>query len=223
VVGAERPKLPPFRPVLLEPDEIRRVLAAFTDPRLRTVFLTVTLTGMRCSELQELRWKHVNLLEQTLRVVDAKSEEGWRLIAIPPTLVTALEERYQQTPFKGDEERVFTSRTGSNWWIDRYGPAFRKALAAAGVTKQPRRLHDGRHGALTAMAANSSSPVAIQHVAGHASMQTTRKYIHLAGTVFPEEAAKLEARQLSTQLSTHLTPSDPTSEDRDGSESGLET
>jgi integrase len=38
--GAERPKLPPFRPQILEPVEVARVAKAFTDEQARTVFLT---------------------------------------------------------------------------------------------------------------------------------------------------------------------------------------
>jgi hypothetical protein len=48
-------------------------------------------------------------------------------------------------------------------------------------------------------------------------MSTTKTYLHLAGTVFPDEAARLEDRllggQLSTQLSTHLSEPEPTSAD----------
>jgi len=223
VEGCERPKLPPFDQVLLEPHEIARTAEAFTDPMFRTVFLTVTLTGLRCSELQGLRWRDVSLTERTLRVVKSKSESGRRLVAIPPTLALELEQHYQRTTFKGDDERVFTSRTGGMYWVERYGGprgAFRKALKAAGVDKQPRRLHDARHGALTAMAAGSSSGVAIMHVTGHASMATTQKYLHLAGTVFPEDAAKLEARQLSTEPSTGLSEPEVISHVPTAAESG---
>jgi integrase len=115
---------------------------------------------------------------------------------------------------------VFTSRTGGKYWVERYGPAFKKALKAAGVTKQPRRLHDGRHGALTGMAASGSSPVAIMHVAGHASMSTTKKYLHLAGTIFRDDAERLEARQLSTNLSTDLSERQRISDDPTMAESG---
>ncbi len=47
------------------------------------MFLTFMLTGLRRSELHALRWGHVNLVEGTLRVVESKSEEGERLIALP--------------------------------------------------------------------------------------------------------------------------------------------
>jgi integrase len=98
---------------------------------------------------------------------------------------------------------VFVSCTGSKYWVDRYRPAFRKALEAAGIDRQVRPLHDARHGALTAMASNEAAAVTLMTVAGHTSMATTKKYLHLAGTVFHEEAAALEARKLSPKLSTN--------------------
>jgi hypothetical protein len=48
--------------------------------------------------------------------------------------------------------------------------------------------------ALTNEAASGSSPIALMAKAGHSNMKTTRIYLHLAGTVFPEEAAALERR-----------------------------
>jgi hypothetical protein len=58
------------------------------------------------------------------------------------------------------------------------------------------------------MAKTGASPIAVMTTAGHASMATTKKYLHLAGSVFREEAARLEERLgLSTELSTDLSAS----------------
>jgi hypothetical protein len=65
------------------------------------------------------------------------------------------------------------------------------------------------------MAATGASPIAVMTTAGHASMQTTKRYLHLAGTAFHEEAAALEERLgLSTKGSTNLSAPEVTSEDR---------
>jgi hypothetical protein len=69
------------------------------------------------------------------------------------------------------------------------------------------------------MASNGAAAVTLMTVAGHASMATTKKYLHLAGTVFHEEAAVLEARQLSTELSTDLSAPDVISGDWNGLDS----
>jgi hypothetical protein len=68
--------------------------------------------------------------------------------------------------------------------------------------------------AITNDAIAGANPVALMTKAGHASMATTRRYLRLAGTVFPEEEAALEGRLLgglSTPSSTHLSAPQPTS------------
>ena len=61
VASVRRPKIERNRWRILEPQEVPRVAAAFSDARARRVFLTLVLTGIRRFELQALRWRHVNL------------------------------------------------------------------------------------------------------------------------------------------------------------------
>lgn len=63
-----------------------------------------------------------------------------------------------------------------------------------------RPFHDLRHSALTNEAASGSGPIALMSKAGHSDMKTTRIYLHLAGTVFPDEAAALERRLLGASV-----------------------
>ena len=160
----------------------------------------MTLTGLRKFELQGLRWQHVNLLDATLRVETSKTKEGERLIALSPGLADALAEHYAQTTFKADDNYVFGHPERGPMLCEKwYAVAFRKALAAAGITDYVRPFHDARHAALTNLAAAGVSPMAIMGIAGHRSMATTRQYVHLAGVVFRDEAALLEQRLLGVQ------------------------
>jgi hypothetical protein len=47
VIGSERPKAKPLKRRILEPDEVRRVAAPFTDKQARAAFLTLHLTRLR--------------------------------------------------------------------------------------------------------------------------------------------------------------------------------
>jgi integrase len=200
VVGIERPKTRRRRWRILQPQEVGRVANAFTDDRARRLFLTLMLTGLRRFELQGLRWRDVNLLEATLRVVESKSEEGERLVALPPTLAGELAAHYQQSAYRSDIDYVFGHPTrGSRLEHEWYAGEFRKALAAAGITDYVGPFHDARHAALTNMAATGASPIAVMATAGHRSMQTTKQYLHLAGVVFRDESAALEQRLLGTE------------------------
>ena len=200
VASVERPKVQRRRWRILQPAEVGRVAAGFTDERARRVFLTLMLTGLRRFELQALRWQDVNMLEATLRVVESKSEEGERLIALAPILARELEAHYQTSAYRAGTDFVFAHPTrGSRLEHEWYAGAFRAALRAAGITEHVRPFHDARHAALTNMAATGASPIAVMATAGHRSMQTTKQYVHLAGVVFRDESAALEQRLLGVQ------------------------
>jgi integrase len=202
---AERPKLPPFRPQILEPVEVARVAKAFTDEQARAIFLTLVLTGLRRHELQNLRWRDVDLVESVLRVCKSKSEEGIRSIALTKTLAEELWQQRRRSNFQGDDELVFCHPArGTIYRAETFKEALTAALKAAGVDKQPRPFHDLRHTAITNDAAAGSSPIAVMAKAGHANMTTTKRYLHLAGVVFRDEADALERRLLglSTEAST---------------------
>jgi integrase len=197
--GAEHPKLARRRWRILEPAEVARVLKAFEDEQARAVFMTLVLTGIRRHELQALRWGDVDLLDGVLRVRASKTEEGIRSIALSPALVAALEAHYQRTAFKGDGEFLFCHpERGTRYSEKRFAEQFRAALKDAKVEGYVRPFHDLRHTALTNEAAAGSSPIALMAKAGHSDMKTTRIYLHLAGTVFRDEAEALERRLLGS-------------------------
>jgi integrase len=216
--GAERPKVKRRDWRILQPAEVARVAKAFTDDQARVVFLTLVLTGVRRSELQALRWRDVDLLEGVLRVRESKSESGRRSIALPPILADALTAHYRRSSFKGDDERVFCHpERGTQDQAEGFSEALTAALAAAGVEAKLRPFHDLRHASLTNGAAAGESPIALMTRAGHAKVSTTKQYLHLVGTVVPNEAARLEQRLLGGETfypaPTHLSAPEPISAD----------
>ena len=216
--SAERPKVESRRWRILEPAEVARVAKAFIDDQARAVFLVLILTGVRRSELQALQWRDVDLLEGVLRVRKSKSEAGERSIALSPMLREVLSDRFQQTVFRGNDEFVFCHpERGTIYRAERFREALSAALTAAGVEAHLRPFHDLRHASLTNGAAAGESPIALMTRAGHSNMATTRIYLHLAGTVFHDEAQRLEDRLLgggsSTQSSTHMRAPEPVSDD----------
>lgn len=78
------------------------------------------------------------------------------------------------------------------WWNEHW----KKALMKTGIEGYVRLFQDARQSSLTHHAAAGSNPNAIMATAGHASMATTRRYLHLAGVVFKDEADALERRLL---------------------------
>ena len=110
-----------------------RVAKAFTDQQDRVVFLTLMLTAIRRHELQGLRWRDIDLIENRLRVTDSKTEQGIRSIAISPGLAEELWGHRRRTRYQGDDEFVFTSPTGRQFPASTYAEQFRAALNRVGI------------------------------------------------------------------------------------------
>jgi integrase len=126
----------------------------------------------------------------------------WRIlepieVALPKRLMDELAEHWQRSAFRGDEELVFPHpERGTLYRADVFRAALSAALAAAGVDGRVRPFHDLRHTAITNDAASGSNPIAVMTKAGHSDMKTTKRYMHLAGVVFRDEAERLEKRLL---------------------------
>ena len=111
------------------------------------------------------------------------------------------------TPYRSDDDLVFCDpKRGTALEDEWYRQEFLAALAEAGVEGRIRAFHDMRHTALTNLAATGASRIAVLATAGHRSMQTKKGYLHLAGTVFPDDAANLERRMLGVQSSGTKSP-----------------
>jgi len=206
--GAERPRVRqrPWR--ILRPTEVARVARAIdelvgeaTDEErpwrqlAKVAFLTLAMTGLRRHELQALRWRDVDLVENVLRVVDSKTEDGIRSIAIPTVLAEELWQHRRRSHYQGDDERVFCHPDrGTLYRPERWKQTFEPALRRAGIPDYVRPFHDMRHTAITNDAAAGSSPIAVMTKAGHSDMRITQRYVHLAGVVFRDEAQRLEER-----------------------------
>ena len=117
--------------------------------------------------------------------------------AIPPRLQAELADHYRRTAFKGSDERIFCHpERGTTYRGNKFRNALEQAMSAAEVEGTVRPFHDLRHSAITHDAASGSSAISVMTKAGHRNMATTRTYLHLAGTVFRDEAERLEARLL---------------------------
>jgi integrase len=173
----------------------------------RAIFVVTIGVGLRRAETLGLRWRSVALADPdgpVLRVSETwtanrqdtpKSAAGRRTIALGERIASLLFEHRSWSAFDGNDELVFPNpRTGHPFDVHRHAELFRGALARAGVKGYVRPFHDSRHACLTHAAAAGTDPYALQTRAGHSSMQTTQRYVHLAGQLYREEAVKLEER-----------------------------
>jgi site-specific recombinase XerD len=169
--------------------EDEELLLANAAPHLRDILICALDTGMRRSEMFELRWKDVDLKKSALRVVKSKTGKA-REIPIGDRLLIVL--KRLRTSQSGDH--VFISpKTGEK--LTKVDTAFRRALERSGIKHRGYRLHDCRHSFASRLIEQGESPFTVQELLGHSSIRTTQRYAHPGAQSKRDAIKKLAARR----------------------------
>lgn len=166
-------------------------------------------TGMRWGEIAGLHVQRLDLPRKTVRVVEVatrrgavkahpKSKMSHRTLPLTDRLVTELEplvkgKQGADLVFTADPKAARTHEHStlmidySNWRRRVWDPA-RKTVPAPSPT-----FHDLRHSFCSRLAAGGVDIVTIQRMAGHESLRTTQRYMHLAPGADDRVRAVLEA------------------------------
>ena len=140
------------------------------------------LTGCRRSEIQKLRWEHVDLNAGELQLIDSKT--GGRTVPLSPSAVRLL----ASLPREDDNPWVIVGRKRGAHLTDLEYP-WRRIRARAGLHDV--RIHDLRHSfASRALALGEGLPM-IGKLLGHTQVQTTARYAHLARDTMKVSAARI--------------------------------
>ncbi|WP_385910571.1 tyrosine-type recombinase/integrase [Terrabacter sp. GCM10028922] len=158
--------------------------AAIRDARLADLLLVAGWTGLRWSELREVRVR--DFVEVPLPVllvsraapegVDIKRTKSGRARRVPVAdrvlpILRALAAN------RGPEDLLFVTTSGHRLHASAVKRAVKWTDTAAG-----RRIHDLRHTAACLWLAKGVDPVTVQAWLGHASIATTNIYLHHLGT-----------------------------------------
>jgi len=194
--------------------EVHRLLAACEGKTWHPIFHTLTWTGLRRSELLGLRWKDVDLLMATMRVVqtlqklnkgeyiyqEPKTQAGRRTIALSP--VSCLELRAHREDQERDanilgidityDTLIFSHPDASPRLPSTLTLAFRRLADRVGL--QGVRLHDLRHTMASLYLQQGVSPKTVAERLGHSSVVITLDlYSHCLPGVQEAAAAQFDA------------------------------
>jgi len=153
----------------LNKDEIVQLLKECA-PHLKPIVLFALNTGMRKSEILNLKWKDLDLQANLITVTETKSGD-FRKIPINSQLKEVLEtiERHPNCPyvFNYKGERIEDIKKG-----------FNKAVERAGI--EDFHFHDLRHTFASHLVMGGVSLVAVKELLGHKSIEMTLRYSHLS-------------------------------------------
>lgn len=163
-------------PRYLTPDELRRVMDEAKRSEADGAYLmmmVIKYTGIRKSELLNLRWASFDLERGVMFLRASKTWEpkdrAENSIGLHPDLVAALRERKAAAP--GDY--VFPGQDGGPRHTSAIGHLFNRIYARAGV--DARGVHILRH---TFATHAGLDPKTLQAVLGHSDPRTTQRYTH---------------------------------------------
>ena len=208
--------------------EVHRMLEACEDTAWHSIFHTLTWTGLRRSELLGLRWKDVDLILASLRVVQSvqrlntgefivqepKTASGRRMIALSPASCLVLREHREKQEADAtllgrqlaEDDLVFSHPDGSPRDPSTLTLAFRRLTRRVGLDGV--RLHDLRHTMASLYLEQGVNPKTVAERLGHASVTITLDlYSHCLPGV--QEAAAVQfdtAMEQAKSTSAKVTP-----------------
>ncbi len=171
-------KEPKGRHCILSDEDIGRILDGLNcQPRedFRLIVTIALTTGCRRGNAQSVRWEDIDFDKRTLTFPDTKNNEPLT-VPITEELAKALRNRFNR--MGGDSRFAFPSLPGSRVsYVDvkQQWRAFAKGLGFEDL-----HFHDLRHAVASYLAKNSVPLLTIGRMLGHQSLESTKRYAHIA-------------------------------------------
>ena len=185
VKGARREEK---EPNILYKEQYKALLYEASDNiRNYAIIQTFLQTGIRLSELVNLRVEDVDLEHRNLTVRQGKGKKD-RQIPLVDDVLKALRNylRYRTTELILDDDTFFLAKNGTSMNVSTVKYLVAKYVKKAGIRKKV-SVHTLRHTFGAHKADKNMSLATLQELMGHKKKETTLKYIHLAKTNLRQE------------------------------------
>jgi site-specific recombinase XerD len=163
-------------PSVLNESEVKSLLSVCTLLKHRLLLGICYECGLRCAEVRHLKLGDIDLERMQLHVRQGKGSKD-RILPIGKLIRRGVQDYISsQGPqvylFEGNNGEALSQR-GAQW-------AMSQAVKKAGIIKEDVSLHTLRHTFATHMLEKGVSILVIKEMLGHAHINTTMIYLHLA-------------------------------------------
>ena len=175
-LGLETPRRPKRLPVVLSPQEVVRLLEAAPSLRDKLLLGLMYATGMRVSEVVKVRYRDLDFDRRIITVWQGKGRTD-RQVMLPVSFEPVLK---GLTTANDPQEYLFPSVRAGRYLSPRtVRRVMARAVQIAGIRKAA-HPHCLRHSFATHLFENNTDIRQIQKLLGHAKLETTRIYTHVA-------------------------------------------
>jgi integrase/recombinase XerD len=173
-------------PLVMSPDETRRLLAVASSLKVRVLLSLAYGCGLRAGEVVRLKVKHIDSAQKIIRIEQSKGRKDRNVMLSPETL-DLLRQWWKVRPprydagLPGQDRWLFPSRktAGRPMTTRQLSRLFHEAADAAGIKKSV-PLHALRHSFATHLLDRGTDIRIIQALLGHEKLDTTARYTRVA-------------------------------------------
>lgn len=171
-------------PLVLSPNEVKRILAMAPSLKARVMLSLAYGCGLRASEVVRLKVGDIDGEQNIIRVVQSKGRKD-RNVMLPVDVLSLLRVWWTERPtgsdwgVAGPDRVLFPGYGGGHLSARQISRLFKQAARAAGITK-PVTLHTLRHSFATHLLERGVDIRVIQALLGHAKLTTTAHYASVA-------------------------------------------
>lgn len=189
------PKIPVNLPDVLNKQEVDKLLNSVNDSddlsvRNRAMLELLYATGLRVSELINLKFSDININEKFIRIMGKGKKE--RLIPFGETAKQYIK-RYLKIRKDKNTETVFLTRLGKGISRVEFWRQLKNAAIKAGLVQKV-KPHTLRHSFATHLLAAGADIRFVQEMLGHSSISTTQIYTHVSKEYLKEQHTKYHPR-----------------------------
>jgi len=176
-INIQQPKKNKYLPVVLSKEEVNKMIAVMKNPKHNCIISLLYGTGLRVSELTHIKMCDIDLDRKMLRVFQGKGKKD-RFVILPEKLLAILK---IQAGLKQKNDYLFTNGRGSRLTETTIQKIVSQSAEKAGIRKNV-SPHTLRHSFATHLLENGTDIRYIQELLGHAKLQTTQIYTHVASS-----------------------------------------
>jgi site-specific recombinase XerD len=164
--------------VVLSQEEIQRMFTACENTKHKVILSLLYATGLRVSELLNLKWCDIDRSRMIINVIEGKGRKD-RQVMLPAIIIPLLEKYYREY-----KPKVYIL---NGQFADQYSQtsvlAVVKQIAQKAKINKRVYTHLMRHCSFTHMVENGVDINLIQRLAGHNSAKTTAIYTHISHNI----------------------------------------
>jgi integrase/recombinase XerD len=176
-VNLRHPRKEKHIPVVLSKEEVARMLAVPMNPKHNCIISLLYGCGLRVSELTHVKMRDIDIDRGLLRVFQGKGKKD-RMTLLPKLLTPILA---NQRRLKQPDDYLFTNGRGTRLTEATIQKVVVLVARRAGIAKNV-SPHTLRHSFATHLLENGTDIRYIQELLGHAKLQTTQIYTHVANS-----------------------------------------